>query len=69
MYRDLQGPKLVHRNCLNHTPWVVLGDISIFWEYRDISLDNISYRAYSWISKYRIKDEVYSLDMYSRIIP
>ena len=44
------------------------------WEYRDISLDNISYRGYSWISKYRIsifivfmfvKDEVYSLDMNS----
>ena len=54
---------------------VVLGNISIFWEYHDISLDNISYRGYSWISKYRIsifivfmyvKDEVYSLDVYSR---
>ena len=57
---------------------LVLGNISIFWEYRDISLDSISYRGYSWISKYRIsifivfivfivfmyvKDEVYSLDI------
>ena len=59
---------------------LVLGNISMFWEYRDISLDNTSYHGYSWISKYRIsifivfivftyvKDEVYSLDMYSRII-
>ena len=61
-------------------PYVVLGNISIFWEYRDISLDNISYHGYSWISKYRIsifivfiifmyvKDEIYSLDMNSRVI-
>ena len=59
---------------------VVLGNISIFWEYRDISLDNISYRGYSWISKYRIsifivfiiftyvKDEVYGLDMYVMVV-
>ena len=30
---------------------IVLGNISIFWEYCDISLDNISYHGYSWVSK------------------
>ena len=32
----------------------VLGNISIFWEYRDISLDNILYRRHSLILKYHI---------------
>ena len=54
----------------------MLGNISIFWKYHNISLDNILYHGYSWISKYCIsifivfiivKDEVYSLDMYNRI--
>ena len=33
---------------------IVLGNISIFWKYRDISFDNISYRGNFLISKYRI---------------
>ena len=60
-------------------PGVLLGNISIFWEYHDILLDNISYHGYSWISKYHIsifivfivftyvKYKVYSLDMNSRV--
>ena len=34
--------------------YLVLGNILIFYDYRDISLDNILYRAYFLISKYRI---------------
>ena len=33
---------------------LVLGNISIFWKYRNISFDNISYRGNFSISKYRI---------------
>ena len=33
---------------------VVLGNISIFWKYRDISFDNILYRGKFSISKYHI---------------
>ena len=59
---------------------VVLGNISIFWKYRDISFDNILYRGDFSISKYRISiliifivfmyatHEVYSLDMSTRFI-
>ena len=32
----------------------MLGNISIFWEYRDISLDNTLYRGHILILKYRI---------------
>ena len=51
---------------------VVLGNISIFWKYRDILFDNISYRGNFLISKYRpsifidliyVTDEIYSLNM------
>ena len=57
--------------------YVVLGNISIFWKYRDISFDNILYRGDFSISKYRISifivfmyatHEVYSLDMSTRVI-
>ena len=65
-----------------HTLYVllVLGNISIFWKYRDISFDNISYQGNFSISKYRISiliafivfmyatHEVYSLDMSTRVI-
>ena len=58
---------------------VVLGNISIFWKYRNISFNNISYRGNFLISKYRISilivfivfmhaNEVYSLDMSTRAI-
>ena len=55
--------------------WLALGNISIFWKYRDISFDNISYRGNFSISKYRISilivfiifmyatHEVYGLDI------
>ena len=53
---------------------IVLGNISIFWKYRDILFDNISYCGNFLISKYRpsifvfidliyVTDEVYSLNM------
>ena len=32
----------------------MLDEVSIFWEYHDISLNNRSYRGYSFISKYHI---------------
>ena len=59
---------------------VVLGNISIFWKYCDVSFDNISYRGNFSISKYCISilivfivfmhaaHEVYSLDMSARVI-
>ena len=59
---------------------LVLGNISIFWKYRDISFDNILYRGNFLISKYRISilivfivfmyatHEIYSLDMSTRAI-
>ena len=60
--------------------YLVLGNISIFWKYRDISFDNISYRRNFLISKYRISilivfivfmyatHEVYSLDMSTSVM-
>ena len=54
-------------------PWVVLGNISILWKYRDILFDNILYRGDFLISKYLssifiifidfiyVTDEIYSL--------
>ena len=65
-----------------HNYNLVLGNISIFWKYRGILFDNISYRIEKMflISKYRISilivfivfmyatNEVYSLDMSTRVI-
>ena len=59
-----------------------VGNISIFWEYRDISLDNILYHGHPLISKYCIPIlillslcmlkmnvmAVYILDMTTRVI-
>ena len=59
---------------------LVLGNISIFWKYRDILFDNIRYHENFLISKYHasifivfinliyVTDEVYSLDMSTYII-
>ena len=58
----------------------MLGNISIFWKYRDILFDNISYHGNFLISKYHVSifivfielihvtDEVYSLDMSTKVI-
>ena len=82
----------LNQACASHCIWfleitftlpkyaLVLGNISIFWKYRDISFDNISYRRNFLISKYRISilivfivfmyatHEVYSLDMSTSVM-
>ena len=55
----------------------MLDNILIFWEYHNISLDNVSYHGHFLILKYRIPIivmlkvnvmAVYSLDMNTRVI-